>query len=416
MNIIYKKLDEIIPYVNNPRKNDKAVDSVALSIENYGFKVPIVIDQKNEIVTGHTRYKASVKLGLKEVPCIIADDLTPAQIKAYRIADNKVSEASEWDMELVKIELDGLKEFTGFDLEDFNVDNKEQEYNTIEAIENINVPITKRGDIWKLGNHRLMCGDSTNLGDVKKLMNGNKGKILFTSPPYSDMRDYNGNKDLSINNLIKFIPIYKEFTNYQVINLGIQRKDHEIQEYWNEYIKKAKECKYKFLAWNVWNKNSIMSIGQYSSFFPISHEWIFVFGTEFYDINLTWEKKEKSISKKMKKTTTRQKDGTLRYTNVGDASNYYKKMESVLSLNAELSNNRKLHPAIFPIELPSEYIKSMTNKKEIIIEPFGGSGTTMIACQQNDRICYMMELDERYCDVIRNRWEQFTGEEAIKIE
>ena len=123
MNIIYKKISELIPYVNNPRKNDKAVDAVASSIKNFGFKNPIIIDGNNEIVAGHTRLKAAKKLGITSVPCIIADDLTPSQIKAFRIADNRVSESSEWDMELLKIELDGLEDFTGFDIDDFAEDN-----------------------------------------------------------------------------------------------------------------------------------------------------------------------------------------------------------------------------------------------------------------------------------------------------
>jgi hypothetical protein len=123
MNIIYKDVSELIPYVNNPRKNEKAVDGVASSIKNFGFKNPIIIDGNNEIVAGHTRLKAAKKLGITSVPCIIADDLTPSQIKAFRIADNRVSEASEWDMELLKIELDGLEDFTGFDIEDFAEDN-----------------------------------------------------------------------------------------------------------------------------------------------------------------------------------------------------------------------------------------------------------------------------------------------------
>jgi ParB-like chromosome segregation protein Spo0J len=121
MKIIYKKTSELIPYINNPRKNDKAVDAVASSIKNFGFKVPVIIDSQGEIIAGHTRLKAAKKLDIKEVPCLIADDLTPAQIKAFRIADNKVSEFAEWDMDLLKIELDGLDEFTGFELEELNM-------------------------------------------------------------------------------------------------------------------------------------------------------------------------------------------------------------------------------------------------------------------------------------------------------
>lgn len=418
MNIIYKKVSELIPYVNNPRKNDKAVDAVASSIKNYGFRNAILIDAKNEIINGHTRLKAAKKLGMLEVPCVMAEDLTPSQVKGLRIADNKVAEAAEWDYDLLKIEFDDIDDFTGFDLDDLNLNDKEiteDDFNTDEALENIEEPITKRGDIWKLGNHRLMCGDSTSADDVGRLMEREKAKMLFTSPPYSDIRDYNGDKNLSVSHLIQFIEVYKKFTDYQVINLGLQRKDHDIKEYWNDYIKKAREVGYKFLAWNVWNKNSIMSIGQSSSFFPIVHEWIFVFGIDFYDINLTWEKKPESIKKGRIYQPVRQKNGSMEYSTKGDMSKPYKKMESVLNLNAQQGNIRQLHPAMFPVELPHEYIISMTNKNDIIIEPFGGSGTTLIASEQTERICYMMELDEKYCDVIIKRWETLTGKKAEKV-
>ncbi len=233
MNIIYKPISELIPYVNNPRKNDKAVDAVASSIKNFGFKNPIIIDGNNEIVAGHTRLKAAKKLGIASVPCIIADDLTPSQIKAFRIADNRVSEQSHWDLDLLAIELDGLNEFTGFDENSFKMELKKAEEDEFNA--ELTDSVVKLGDIWELGNHRLMCGDSTNSKDVSKLMI-NKARILFTSPPYSDIRDYNGEKDLSIKNLIKFIECYKKYTDYQIINLGIQRKNHELIEYWNDYI------------------------------------------------------------------------------------------------------------------------------------------------------------------------------------
>lgn len=131
MNIIYKKVSDLMPYVNNPRKNDKAVDSVAESIKSFGFKQPIVIDKKGEIIVGHTRLKAAIKLGLKEIPCLVADDLTEKQIKAYRIADNKVSELSQWDFDLLKLELNEIEDFTGFEPEILYDFKNEQEYGEV---------------------------------------------------------------------------------------------------------------------------------------------------------------------------------------------------------------------------------------------------------------------------------------------
>lgn len=157
------------------------------------------------------------------------------------------------------------------------------------------------------------------------------------------------------------------------------------------------------------------SIGQQSAFIPIRHEWIFVFGTNPYDINKTWEKEEASINISKKHVLKRQKNGKTAPISIGDTSCKYKKMESVLQLLPEQGTIRSEHPATFPVNLPSEYIKSMTDKSDIVIEPFCGSGTTLIACEQLDRKCYGMELEPKYVDVIIERWEQYTGKKAVLL-
>ena len=419
MDIVIKKLGDIKPYEKNPRKNDEAVKYVAESIKSFGFKVPIVVDKDGVIVAGHTRYKAAKKLNLKEVPCIVADDLTDEQIKAFRLADNKVAEKAEWDFDLLSDELDSLFDFdmSAFGFEDLIEEDDDEPIKTQEDGFEPELPAepkAKLGDVWQLGRHRLLCGSSTDHDDVTKLMNGKKAKMLFTSPPYSDMREYEGDKDLSVSNIATFISTYRDFTDYQCVNLGIQRKNHAIYPYWDEYIEIARNCGYKLLAWNVWDKLMCGSIGQQSAFFPIRHEWIFVFGTEFFEINQTWEKKEENIHE-AKPRAVRQADGSMVVTGTGDMTNRYKQMESVLQMYAEMGSIRSLHPATFPIGLPSEYIQSMTNKDDIVIEPFCGSGTTLMACEQLGRSCYGMELEPKYVDVIIARWEQFTGEKAVLL-
>lgn len=177
--IVQMDIEKIKPYENNPRFNDKAVDAVAASIENFGFKVPIVVDKYNVIVTGHTRLKAAQKLGLAQVPVIVADDLSEEKIKAFRLADNKVSEIAEWNFNLLEQELAGLD----IDMSQFNFDMKElskefdknkevveDDFDVDKAMEEIDEPTVKRGQVWKLGDHYLMCGDSTSKEDVEKLM------------------------------------------------------------------------------------------------------------------------------------------------------------------------------------------------------------------------------------------------------
>lgn len=417
MDITILKISDLIPYEKNPRKNDEAVKYVAESIKQFGFKVPIVIDKNKVIVAGHTRLKAAKKLGISEVPCIVADDLTDDQIKAFRLADNKVAEKAEWDFELLTDELDDLFDFdmSVFGFEDVDVEEEPMETVEDEYEEELPIePKAKLGDIYQLGRHRLMCGSSTDFEDVVKLMDGEKARMLFTSPPYSDMRDYEGGKDLDVSNVSTFIAAYRDFTDYQCVNLGIQRKNNEIYPYWDEYIDIAKRCGYKLLAWNIWDKLMCGSIGQQSAFFPIRHEWIFVFGTEFYEINPTWEKKEESINQNRARRV-RQKDGSTKYSSRGDTSGRYKQMESVLPLNPELGAIRNLHPATFPVGLPSEYIQAMTDQDDIVIEPFCGSGTTLIACEQLGRRCFGMELEPKYVDVIIDRWEQLTGQKAVLL-
>ena len=218
MQIVNKNIDELKEYENNPRNNDNAVDYVANSIKEFGFKVPIVIDKNNIIVAGHTRYKASKKLGITEVPCIVADDLSDEQIKAFRLVDNKSNEFATWNMELLNLELES---FTDFDMElfDFNIEKDLKDVIDDEyEVELPKEPKSKLGDIYKLGNHYLMCGDSTNIEDIKRLMNNNIADLIVTDPPYNV--NYEGktednlkimNDNMSDNNFYDFHIIWLKF-------------------------------------------------------------------------------------------------------------------------------------------------------------------------------------------------------------
>ena len=414
----------IKPYERNPRNNDKAIDAVAKSIQEFGWNSPIVVDRDNVIVCGHSRWRAAQKLGLTTVPVYVADKLTPEQVQAYRIADNKTAELADWNYDLLPLELRALQDaqydltLLGFDTGELekllsgedNVSEGETDPDAIPAVPE--VAASCLGEIYQLGNHRLLCGSSTDENDVARLMEGTKAKMLFTSPPYSDMRDYNGGKDLSVENLVSFIGCYLPYTDYQCVNLGLQRRDAEVLEYWNSYIEAARQAGYKMLAWNVWDKGVVGSIGLQKAMFPIRHEWLFVFGTEPFAINRTWEKKECNINAKKIRNKVRQKDGTTRFSTVGDTSNPLKAMESVLPVMVELGSIRHEHPATFPVGLPLEYIRAMSNQGDTVIEPFAGSGSTVIACEQVNRTCRAMELDPKYCDVIRKRWAEFVHGEG----
>jgi site-specific DNA-methyltransferase (adenine-specific) len=396
MQIINKNINELIPYINNPRKNDRAVDYVASSIKNFGFKVPIIIDAQNEIVAGHTRLKAAIKLNYKEVPCIVADDLTPAQIKAYRIADNKVSELAEWDIDLLKIELQDLDEFTGFELEELDmIFQEEKEIIEDEVPEIQEEAITKLGDLYEIGEHRLLCGDSTDGEQVAKLMNGKKASLCFTSPPYNagksellsgnthmtdnKYNEYNDNK--TQNDFFNFLKLFTDnilnHCNYLICNLqSLAGNKIALIDYLYEY-------KNNFIDYAIWDKGHgapAMAKNVMNSC------WEFLF----------------FISSK-KNATRAIPNANFR----GTISNIHREKPQ---RNNEYS---EIHAATFPLHLPKFAIQ-FTKKNDILLDCFIGTGSTMVACHQLNRKCYGMELDPKYCDVIIRRMINLDSNITIK--
>lgn len=385
MEIVNIKTDMLIPYVNNPRHNEDAVEKVMASIQEFGFKVPLVIDKNNVVVTGHTRLKAAKRLGIDEVPCVVADDLSDAQIKAFRIADNKVSEYAEWDEELLQVELEQLEEMD-FDLDNLNIDYSDFDLDIGEDIEEIEPeevevpevpeePKAKLGDIYQLGNHRLMCGDSTNTDDVGKLMNGEKADMVFTDPPYgyeyqSNMRTKTKKFDVLENDdkKIDFMPIVKMFNNGFI---------------------------FICTTWKVLK------------------EWLDIF-QNYYDLTnmIIWDKGGGGIGD-LKHTFSTDYEIILCSNNNKEITG--KRIGSVWSIKKDNANDY-VHATQKPIKLSATAIQNTTNKNEIVLDLFGGSGSTMMACEQLNRKCYMMELDPHYVDVIIKRWEDYTGNKAIKLE
>ena len=386
MEILNKKIDEIIPYENNPRNNDEAVDYVAKSIEEFGFKVPIVIDKNNVIITGHTRLKASKKLGLEEVPCILADDLTDEQIKAFRLADNKVSEYATWNDDLLDIELDDLDiDMTDFGF-DIDIDEEETEIVEDEVPEVPEEPKAKLGDIYQLGNHRLMCGDSTKEEDVAKLMNSVKADMVFTDPPYGMNldTDYSSMKSEIFKGGIggkKYEQGIVDDFNPKMIDLIMQLDIKETFLWGADYFAELLPNKNDG-SWIVWDKraNGNDDIEEdYSS--------DKMYGSCF---ELCWSKN------RHKREIAR-----VKWAGIFGMSNQ--------------DQNKRFHPTQKPLELCNWFIKKYSNDNNSILDLFGGSGSTLIACEQLNRKCYMMELDPHYVDVIIQRWENFTGKKAVKL-
>ena len=385
MEIIKLNINEVIPYPDNPRKNDNAVDAVAESIKQCGYCSPIVIDEDNVILAGHTRLKALKKLKWKEVECVRKTGLTEEQKKKYRILDNKTNELAEWDFDLLEEEIDGL-DFDGFDFGfDFNSGEDDAEIieDEVPEVDEENEPITQLGDIWQLGEHRLMCGDSTDKATVERLMDGKKVDMILSDPPYGMCLDTDfsgavgslgrkggtrGNKyDKIIGDNDDFKPelISTFFDNFgyckEVFLFGA--------DYFAELLPNKNDG-----AWLCWDKRKESQAD--------------AIGSEF---ELIWSK-------------NKHKRRMLRHDWFGFLS----------SQNAKDAQHR-VHPTQKPVTLLVDIINQWGNGCNIIVDLYGGSGSTLIACEQLDRTCYMMELDPKYCDVIIKRWETFTGKNAVKI-
>jgi site-specific DNA-methyltransferase (adenine-specific) len=390
MDVVLKKLTDITPYEKNPRKNDEAVKYVAESIKQFGFKVPIVIDRNSVIVAGHTRYKAAKKLHMDEVPCIVADDLTDEQIKAFRLADNKVAEKAEWDFDLLAEELNDLFDF---DMTAFGFDEEGEEL-PVEVVEDDfeieppEEPKAKRGDIYKLGEHRLMCGDSTSIEDVERLMGGDKASMGFTDPPwnvnYGAVKDGNaqGYKPRTILNDFMGTEDFKEFMNMAFASLNFAMKDGAMTyvvmsaQEWGNMMLTLAQNNYHWSSTIIWNKDSlVLSRKDYhTKYEPIWYGW---------------------------------KEGT-RLCPLED-----RKQSDVWDIPRPKKSEE--HPTMKPVELVARAITNSSKRGDIVIDLFGGSGTTLIASEQTGRCCRMMELDPKYVDVIVNRWEQHTGMKAELI-
>jgi len=373
------KTSDLKPYENNPRLNDSAVEAVAKSIKEFGFRQAIVIDETNTIVCGHTRWKAAKKLGIETVPCFVVNDLTEEQIKAYRLADNKTAELAEWDFDLLEIEMDSI-DTIDMDLFGFACDVVD----TAEAVEDeYEVQLhedtkTKSGQLWKLGNHRLYVGDSTNSEDVNTLCDGELMDLVVTDPPYNVAIE--NSQGMTIENDNMDTDSFRKFLVSAFENM-------------KEHLKAGG-------AFYIW----------YASREAINFE------TALNEVGL--QVREQLIWNKNTFNLGRQdyqwKHEPCLYGWAEGASHYFiddRTLSTVLDEPKPKKND--LHPTMKPIKLIARQVKNSSKPTEKVLDLFGGSGSTLIACEQLNRVCYMMEYDPQYADAILDRWEKLTGKEAV---
>jgi DNA modification methylase len=380
-------------YAGNPRINDKAVDAVANSIREFGFKQPIVVDKEGVIIAGHTRYKAARKLGLDTVPVLYATDLTDAQVKAYRLADNKTAEFAEWDEDLLGAELIELAELA-FDMEAFGFEAQLAEiagddFEVEAALAQITEPASKHGDIYALGRHRLMCGDCTSKADVERLMAGEKAHMIWTDPPWNV--DYGSG----------YNPKWRNGSDRQILNDAMSTHDFYAFLY-------AAFSNMKYVLLDGAMAYVVMSAQEWANIMQVMHDAGF-----HWSSTLIWNKDHFVLSRKDYHT----KYEPIWYGWLGNNKRLCPLTDrlqgDVWDIDRPVSSPE--HPTMKPIELVARSLRNSSRKDDLVIDFFGGSGTTMIAAEQAKRVCYMMELDPRYADVICKRYEELFGEKAVRL-
>jgi len=381
-------IELLIPYVNNAKKHsDEQVAKIASSIREFGFVNPVLIDKDYNIIAGHGRVMAARKLKLTEVPCVFIEGLTETQRKAYILADNRLGELADWDMELVGLELDALDldgfdtSLTGFDLFGDDEPAEVVEDDVPEQAE----PRCKLGDLWQLGRHRLICGDSTDVAVIDRLMDGVKADLYLTDPPYNvDYTDGHENER-------------------KIMNDHFETDEQCGEQLWlpafSNALLHSKDCcsVYCFMPQGGTHMMMMMMMGKAG--WQVKHELIWKkqsivlnradYNYQHEPLLYGWNKTHKFYGK-----------GKYKNTSVWEFDRPTKSKE---------------HPTMKPIELLGEILLNATEEGSSVLDTFGGSGSTLIACEQLNRKCYMAELDPHYCDVIIERWENLTGEKAIFI-
>lgn len=396
-NIELWPVSRLVPYDRNSRTHtDAQVAQVAASIIEFGFTNPILVDGKSGIIAGHCRLRAAQLLKLTEVPVIPLDHLSEAQKRAYIIADNKLAELAGWDEEMLKLELGELQnEDFNLELIGFSQDELDDLLNLGEeggkagltddddAPEVAENPVSRPGDLWVLGNHRLMCGDSVVLTDVERLMAGAKADLVFTDPPYNvDYTGYTKEKlkiqsdKMTTEEFVAFLQ--GTFASYRVIiKPGASMYVCHPSSFQREFQNALESAGFSVRAQIIWAKNTFAwGFGRYK----FQHEPIFYCHVE------------------------------------GESDAWYgDKTQSTLWQEKKPAANR-LHPTMKPVELIERALRNSSKAGDRVVDLFGGSGSTMIACEKTGRESSLMELDPKYADVIVKRWQDFTGRQAVHEE
>ena len=438
LNVEYRQVEALIPYARNPRTHsDEQVAKIAASIVEYGWTNPVLVDGDNGIIAGHGRLAAARKLGLEQVPVIELAHLTPIQKRAYVISDNRLALDAGWNEELLALELAELSEagydlaLTGFDDSEIEAflsnevvsDDADQEQAASEddepdAADEVPdapvIPVSRTGDVWAIGPHRLICGDAADRDVVATLMQGEQARLCFTSPPYGNQRDYTSGGIADWDGLMRgvFAQVPMAPDGQVLVNLGLIHRDNEFIPYWDQWLAWMRTQGWRRFAWYVWDQGPGMP-GDWQGRLAPSFEFIFHFNRQTRKPNKTvpckFAGQETHLRADGSSTAMRGKDGQVNgWTAAGQPTQDHRIPDSVIRV---MRHKGKIgqgidHPAVFPVTLPVEVIDAYTDEGEIVFEPFGGSGTTLMAAQRTGRIGRAVEIAPEYVDVALIRFQQ----------
>ena len=438
LNVEYRQVEALIPYARNPRTHsDEQVAKIAASIVEYGWTNPVLVDGDNGIIAGHGRLAAARKLGLEQVPVIELAHLSPTQKRAYVISDNRLALDAGWNEELLALELAELSEagydlaLTGFDdteieaflSEEVVSDDADEEQDVSEddkpdAADEVPdapvVPVSRTGDVWAIGPHRLICGDAADRDVVATLMQGGQARLCFTSPPYGNQRDYTSGGIADWDGLMRgvFASLPMADDGQVLVNLGLIHRDNEVIPYWDAWLGWMRTQGWRRFAWYVWDQGPGMP-GDWAGRFAPSFEFVFHFNRASRKPNKIVPCKhagqESHLRADGSSTAMRGKDGQVNgWTAAGQPTQDFRIPDSVIRV---MRHKGKIgqdidHPAVFPVALPEFVIEAYTDAGDIVFEPFGGSGTTMLAAQRTARVCRTVEIAPEYVDVAIKRFLQ----------
>lgn len=426
-------LDRLKPYQRNARTHsDTQVAQIAASIVEFGFTAPLLVSEDGGILAGHGRLAAARKLDLDAVPVVVLDHLTPTQRRAYILADNQLALQAGWDQELLAVELADLSA-AGFDLAltGFSDEELADLLGDIEETEGADeaapiaepededipdapaTPVSQPGDIWQLGAHRLICGDSTDPAVVVALMAGGRASLCFTSPPYGQQRDYTqgiADWDALMRGVFANLPMADD--GQVLVNLGLIHRDNEVIPYWDGWLAWMRTQGWRRFGWYVWDQGPGMP-GDWAGRLAPSFEFVFHFNRQSRKPNKIVPCKHAGQDSHLRadgsSTAMRGKDGEVGgWTHAGQPTQDYRIPDSVIRLMRHKGKiGRDIdHPAVFPVALPEHILLAYSAPGDIVFEPYGGSGTTILAAQKTNRVARAIELAPSYTDVAVKRFQQ----------